>query len=55
VAYVRRRVLDGARHPVLARETRARAEDAFALLEHGLGAYAVKPDAVRASADPTAG
>jgi AcrR family transcriptional regulator len=42
VAYVRGRVLDGASHPELGDDTRARAEHAFALLEHGLGAYAVK-------------
>jgi AcrR family transcriptional regulator len=42
VAYTRRRILEGARHPGLAREVRARAERAFALLEDGLGRYAVK-------------
>jgi AcrR family transcriptional regulator len=42
VAYARRRVVEGARHPALAREVRARAEEALALLEQGLGDYAVK-------------
>jgi AcrR family transcriptional regulator len=42
VDYSRRRILAGARHPALARDVRARAERAFALLEHGLGDYAVK-------------
>jgi AcrR family transcriptional regulator len=43
VGYTRGRILAGdAHHPALAREVRARAEQAFALLEHGLGAYAVK-------------
>jgi AcrR family transcriptional regulator len=41
VAYARQRVLEGARHPTLARDVRARAEQALALLEHGLGDYAV--------------
>jgi hypothetical protein len=42
VAHARRRVVEGARHPALAREVRARAEEALALLEQGLGDYAVK-------------
>jgi AcrR family transcriptional regulator len=43
VAYARRRVLEGARHPGLAREVRERAQQAPALLENGLGDYAVAP------------
>jgi AcrR family transcriptional regulator len=43
VAYARQRIVEGARHPGLAREVRARAEQALALLEHGLGDYAVRP------------
>ena len=42
VAHARRRVIEGARHPDLADEIRARVEEAVALLEGGLGAYAVK-------------
>jgi AcrR family transcriptional regulator len=42
VAHARRRILEGARHPALAREVKARAEEALALLEQGLGDYAVK-------------
>jgi AcrR family transcriptional regulator len=42
VGHARQRILDGARHPALADEIRAHAEDAFALLEAGLGGYAVK-------------
>jgi AcrR family transcriptional regulator len=42
VAHARRRVVEGARHPALAREVRARAEEALVLLERGLGDYAVK-------------
>jgi AcrR family transcriptional regulator len=47
VHHTRRRILDGARHPRLHREVRAQAEAAFALLERGLGDYAVRerPDA----------
>jgi AcrR family transcriptional regulator len=41
VAYARQRVLEGARHPGLARAVRERTEHALALLEHGLGDYAV--------------
>jgi AcrR family transcriptional regulator len=43
VAYARRRVLEGARHPALARDVRRRAEQALSLVEQGLGGYAVKP------------
>jgi AcrR family transcriptional regulator len=42
VGYARRRILEGARHPALAREVRARAEQALALLEQGMGDYAVR-------------
>ena len=42
VHYTRRRILEGARSPSLAREVRAEGERALALLEHGLGGYAVK-------------
>jgi AcrR family transcriptional regulator len=42
VDHARRRVVDGARHPRLAREVRAEAERALALLEEGLGRYAIK-------------
>jgi hypothetical protein len=42
LSFSRRRVLEGARHPRLSREVRAQADRAFALLEHGLGDYAVK-------------
>jgi AcrR family transcriptional regulator len=42
VGYTRRRILEGTRHPALAREVRAQADRAFALLEQGLGRYAVK-------------
>jgi AcrR family transcriptional regulator len=42
VDHARRRVVEGARHPRLAREVRAEAERALALLEDGLGRYAVK-------------
>ena len=38
----RRRVVEGARHPKLAAEVRARAEEALALLDGGLEDYAVK-------------
>jgi AcrR family transcriptional regulator len=40
VQYARRRVVEGARHPRLAREVRAQAEQALTLLEQGLGGYA---------------
>jgi AcrR family transcriptional regulator len=42
VDHARRRIVEGARHPRLAREVRAEAERALALLEDGLGRYAVK-------------
>jgi AcrR family transcriptional regulator len=40
VRHARRRVLEGAREPVVADEIRAHGEEAFALLELGLGSYA---------------
>src|SRR5919204_300226 len=40
VAFARRRVLEGARHPALAREVRQRTEQALALLAQGLSDYA---------------
>jgi AcrR family transcriptional regulator len=43
IAYVRRQVLAGRRNPRLARDVRAQGERALALLESGLGRYAVKP------------
>jgi AcrR family transcriptional regulator len=42
VHHARGRVVEGARHPQLAAEVRARAEEALALLDEGLEAYAVK-------------
>jgi AcrR family transcriptional regulator len=42
VNHARRRVLEGARHPRLAREVRAQGERALALLEQGLAGYATK-------------
>jgi AcrR family transcriptional regulator len=42
IDYARDRIVAGARHPALAREVSAQAEDALALLERGLGGYAVK-------------
>ncbi|HWI74839.1 MAG TPA: helix-turn-helix domain-containing protein [Baekduia sp.] len=39
VRHARRRVLAGARHPALADEIRQRGEQAFALIERGLGSY----------------
>ena len=45
VQYTRQRVVAGARHPRLARDVRAQADQAFTLLEQGLGDYATKPDA----------
>jgi AcrR family transcriptional regulator len=42
VAYARRRVVEGVRHPKLAAEVRARAEEALVLLDAGLEDYAVK-------------
>jgi AcrR family transcriptional regulator len=43
IQYTRRRMLDGARHPHLAREIQAQAEQAFGLLERGLSHYAATP------------
>ena len=40
VAHARRRVLDGARNPELARDLRARAEEARGVLAAGLAGYA---------------
>jgi AcrR family transcriptional regulator len=40
VQYARQRVNEGVRHPRLAREVRAQADQAFTLLEQGLGGYA---------------
>ena len=40
VRHARRRVLEGARHPALAEEVGAHGNQAFALLELGLGSYA---------------
>ena len=45
VHYARQRVVEGARPPRLARDVRAQADQAFTLLEQGLGDYATKPDA----------
>jgi hypothetical protein len=42
IAYVRRQVLAGTRNPRLARDVRAHGERSLALLEGGLGRYAVK-------------
>jgi hypothetical protein len=42
VHHARRRVVEGARHPKLAAEVRARAEEALALLDAGLEEYAIK-------------
>jgi AcrR family transcriptional regulator len=42
VDHTRRRIVEGARHPRLAAEVRAQAEQALALLEDGLGRYAIK-------------
>ncbi len=42
IDYVRQRTLAGAPAPEIAREVRAQAKRAFALLERGLGDYAVK-------------
>jgi AcrR family transcriptional regulator len=42
VGYTRARIVAGARHPGLADEVLARADSALALLEPGLGGYAVK-------------
>jgi hypothetical protein len=42
VHHARQRVVEGARHPRLAAEVHARAEEALALLDGGLEGYAVK-------------
>ena len=42
VSYARRQVVEGARNPALARDVEARGGRAIALLEGGLGDYAVK-------------
>jgi AcrR family transcriptional regulator len=42
VAFARRRILDGARHPRLSREVLAEADGALALLEQGLGDYGLR-------------
>ena len=47
IAYTRRRIVDGARPPRLAREVAAQADRALARLEQGLAGYAAK--------DPTGG
>jgi AcrR family transcriptional regulator len=45
VRYTRRRIVEGARHPRLAREVRAQADAAFTRVEQGLGDYATKAGA----------
>jgi AcrR family transcriptional regulator len=47
VHHARGRVVEGARHPRLAREVRAAADQALALLEGGLGDYGVKASSPR--------
>jgi hypothetical protein len=42
VDFTRRRIVAGARHPDLAREVRAQADDALALLERGFGGYSTR-------------
>jgi AcrR family transcriptional regulator len=42
IDYSRRRIVTGARHPRLARDVLAQADRALALLERGLGGYALK-------------
>ena len=42
VSHARGRVVEGVRNPTLAREVRARGKRAVALLEHGLGDFAVR-------------
>jgi AcrR family transcriptional regulator len=42
VHLARRRIVEGVRHPKLAAEVRARAEEALALLEDGLEQYAIR-------------
>jgi AcrR family transcriptional regulator len=43
IDFTREKIVAGARHTALAREVLAQADDALALLEDGLGGYAVKP------------
>jgi AcrR family transcriptional regulator len=43
IDFTRTRIVAGERHPRLARDVLAQAEEALALLERGLGDYAVKP------------
>jgi AcrR family transcriptional regulator len=45
VHYARQRVVAGARHPRLTRDVRAQADQAFTLLEQGLGGYATRAGA----------
>jgi AcrR family transcriptional regulator len=47
VRHARGRVVEGTRHPRLAREVRAAADQALALLEGGLGDYGVKASSPR--------
>jgi AcrR family transcriptional regulator len=47
IAYVRQQILAGRRNPRLARDVREQGKRALALLETGLGRYAVKPRARR--------
>jgi AcrR family transcriptional regulator len=42
VHHARRRIVEGARHPRLGAEVRARGEETLALLDAGLGDYAIK-------------
>ena len=42
IDYTREQIVAGARHPALAREVSAQADVALALLERGLGGYAIK-------------
>jgi hypothetical protein len=42
VDYARRRIVAGVRYPRIAREVRAKADEALALLERGLAGYGVK-------------
>jgi AcrR family transcriptional regulator len=42
VDHTRRRIVEGARHPRLGAEVRARGEEALALLDTGLGDYAIR-------------
>ena len=42
IDHTRRRIAEGAHHAGLARDVRAQGEQALALLERGLGGYAIK-------------